>query len=231
MFYDLHIHSALSPCADDEMTCNNIINMAIIKGLECIAVCDHNSTKQQGTMHQCAQKAPIKVIYGVEIQSEEEVHILAYFKEVEACLLFQNWISAHQLPLFNDVQYFGNQWILNELDQPVEQEKQMLLASLTADLKQTVDAVHQYGGKAVLAHVLDRVNSVTTQLGFIPENLNFDGLEIKSMEQKERILKMHPWIKKTHWFINSDAHQLIDISENENYISDEKFRSFWGETI
>ncbi|MDO5479206.1 MAG: histidinol-phosphatase, partial [Clostridia bacterium] len=27
LYYDLHIHSALSPCGDNDMTPNNIVNM------------------------------------------------------------------------------------------------------------------------------------------------------------------------------------------------------------
>ena len=43
VYYDLHIHSALSPCAEVEMTPNNIVNMSLLKGLDMIAVTDHNS--------------------------------------------------------------------------------------------------------------------------------------------------------------------------------------------
>lgn len=45
LYYDLHIHTALSPCASDEMTPNNIINMALIKGLDVIGITDHNSAR------------------------------------------------------------------------------------------------------------------------------------------------------------------------------------------
>ena len=42
---DLHMHSCLSPCGDELMTPNNIVNMALIKGLDIIAVCDHNTAR------------------------------------------------------------------------------------------------------------------------------------------------------------------------------------------
>jgi len=45
LYYDLHIHSALSPCASDDMTPNNIVNMCVLKGLDIIAVTDHNSAR------------------------------------------------------------------------------------------------------------------------------------------------------------------------------------------
>ena len=43
LYYDFHIHSALSPCGDADMTPNNIVGMASIKGLDAIAVSDHNT--------------------------------------------------------------------------------------------------------------------------------------------------------------------------------------------
>ena len=85
MFADLHIHSALSACADDDMTPNNILNMAVIKGLDVIAICDHNSCKQQPAIAKAAMDKPIKVIFGVEVTSSEEVHVLCYFNELDNC--------------------------------------------------------------------------------------------------------------------------------------------------
>ena len=40
IYYDFHIHSCLSPCGDDDNTPNNIVNMALIKGLNAIALSD-----------------------------------------------------------------------------------------------------------------------------------------------------------------------------------------------
>ena len=52
---DLHIHSALSPCADDDMTPNNILGMAALKGLDMIAVTDHNSGGQLRSVIRAAE--------------------------------------------------------------------------------------------------------------------------------------------------------------------------------
>ena len=43
--YDLHLHSCLSPCGENEMTPNNIIGMAGILELPVLAVSDHNSAQ------------------------------------------------------------------------------------------------------------------------------------------------------------------------------------------
>ena len=96
-----------------------------------------------------------------------------------------------------------------------------------------MEKIHELGGRVILAHVLDRENSVTNQLGFIPMDLAYDGLEIKTPEQKQRVLDTHPRIKEnsTYWFIDSDAHRLIDISEPENQMSEEVFARLWGDSL
>lgn len=227
MFYDFHIHSCLSPCSNDDMTPNNIVNMALIKGLDMIAVCDHNSTKQQKAIHAVAEKNGLKIMYGVEIQTIEEVHICCYFKDLLDVNNFQDWIDIKLPTIKNDSNYFGNEWVMDESDQIINSEQILLLSSVNATLDECIDKVHDCNGKAVLAHVIDRVNSVTHQLGFIPENCKFDGLEIKNLEQMFEVKKRHPWICETTWFINSDAHQLNDIHEAEYSLSSEEFNHFW----
>ncbi len=215
MFYDLHIHSCLSPCASDDMTPNNIVNMAILNGLQLISVTDHNSLRQQKSIASVAAKNGIGYIYGVEIQTMEEVHCLAYFQDIQEVEKFQLWIDSKLMVIPNDENYFGHQWIMDEQDEIIAKEERLLLSSLDATLEQCVQAIHEHKGKAVLAHVLDRANSVCTQLGFIPMDLKYDGLEIKKIEDKEAVLNRHPWIKDPIWLCNSDAHQLIDLHEQE----------------
>ena len=231
MYYDLHMHSALSPCAENEMTPNNICNMAIIKGLELIAVTDHNSVKQLPAFSRCAEQTGIKALYGAEIQTAEEVHVLGLFKNVEDALKLQPWIDEHMPNIPNKIDFFGDQWICNAEDEFIEQEERLLLVSLTATLEETIDEIHLLGGRAILAHVLDRENSVTNQLGFIPDGLAYDGLEIKTLEEIPRVLKNNPWIKEedTVWLIDSDAHRLIDMAEAEHYMTTSTFNRLWGD--
>lgn len=231
MFYDLHMHSCLSPCAEDEMTPNNICNMALLKGLEIIAVTDHNSTRQLPAVDEAAKNCGIRLLYGTEIQTSEEVHVLGIFPKLEQSQDFQNWIDARMPDIKNDPSFFGNQLIMNGMDEVIGTEERLLLVSLNASLEETVDAIHEYGGKVILAHVLDRANSVTTQLGFIPMGLPYDGLEIKSEEQKFRVLEKHPWIHEedTVWFVDSDAHRLIDMSEADHFMRNSVFRNLWGD--
>ena len=230
MIYDLHMHSCLSPCAEDEMTPNNIVNMAMIKGLELIAVTDHNSTKQLPAVAQVAETLGLKMLYGAELQTIEEVHVLGLFNTLEKSQEFQTWIDERMPDVANDENFFGHQWIMNAMDEKIGDEKRLLLVSLNATLEECTDAVHSYGGRVILAHVLDRQNSVTNQLGFIPMDLAYDGLEVKSEEQRLRVIRDNPWITEdsTDWFISSDAHRLIDISEADHYLRDSVFQKLWG---
>lgn len=233
MFYDLHMHSCLSPCAEDEMTPNNICNMAMLKELDLIAVTDHNSCRQLPAVDKVASALGLRLLYGAELESSEEVHVLGLFPKLEQTYPLQEWIDAHMPGIPNDESYFGKQEIMNEMDEIIGSEKNLLIVSLSATLEECVDAIHRFGGRAVLAHVLDRANSVTQQLGFIPMDLPYDGLEIKSADQKQRVLDTHPWIHEedTHWFIDSDAHHLIDISEAVNEMSEAVFEELWGKSL
>ena len=118
-------------------------------------------------------------------------------------------------------------------DELIGIENRLLLVSLHASLEDTVEKIHQWGGRAVLAHVLDRENSIINQLGFIPQNLNIDGLEVKNETQKREILKMHPWMIETNenWFTDSDAHRLTDISEAQHSIDSSLYNKLWVNAV
>ena len=218
MFYDLHIHSVLSPCANDDMTPNNIINMAKLKGLDLIAVCDHNSVKQQAVLAQVALKNDMCLIYGIEVQTLEEVHVLAYFKDLMDCLRFGQLIDERMIYIKNDERYFGNQYVMDINDQVVSHEERLLLSSVNMKIDEVEQVVHKYNGSFVLAHALDRINGIITQLGFIPKQLKIDGVEVKDIKQKERLLMDHPWLDVV-WLFNSDAHSLEQINERKNSLS------------
>lgn len=233
MFYDLHMHSCLSPCADDTMTPNNICNMAFIKGLDLIAVTDHNSTKNLPAIAEAAAGLGLKMLYGAELETIEEVHVLGLFNTLEKSQIFQEWIDSKMPDVKNDEEFFGHQWIMNSQDEKIGDEPRLLLVSLNATLEETTDAIHQYGGRVILAHVLDRANSVTHQLGFIPMDLPYDGLEVKNEEQRLRVIASNPWVTEdsTNWFIDSDAHYLTDISEADHFLRESVYNKLWGDDV
>lgn len=231
MRVDLHIHSALSPCASDDMTPHNIVNMAKLCGLEMISVCDHNTLGQQRMMAEVAQKLNMGYVFGVEVQSIEEVHLCIYFKNYEKAMEFDSWLKMNLPSISNDVRYFGNQWLFDDKDEVVASEEILLLQSVTQSIDVIAQKAHQCQGIVSLAHVCDKANSILTQLGFIPQNLEFDLIEIKNQDQKEWVQKMHPWLKEVLWVRNSDAHYLQDIDLFEEDIDEEKWEALWRKAL
>lgn len=231
MFYDLHIHSCLSPCAEDEMTVNNIVNMSLVKDLDVIAICDHNSTKQLATFKRVSE-GKIKVLYGVEIQTIEEVHVLGYFSRYEDTIGLQSWLDEKLIQVKNKPKFFGNQLLVDDMDEVCGFEENLLISSVNASIHEVCDIIHQFHGVVVLAHVLHRKNSVMTQLGFIPKDLNYDGIEINFEADKQKIMERNPYLKEdVFWLINSDAHQLVDISEPVNVLSEQAISCLWRNAV
>ena len=107
MRYDLHIHSGLSPCADDDMSPNNIVQMALLNKLQLISVTDHNSCAQQKIISEIAQKNGLQYWFGVELNTQEDVHCLAYFGTLHDIQLFEEALKPYVDPTPNDVSIFG----------------------------------------------------------------------------------------------------------------------------
>ena len=231
MYYDLHIHSALSPCGDDTMTINNIFNMAYIKGLDLIAITDHNSLKQQFYLEDIINhdilKGKIDYVHGVELQSKEEIHILAYFLKNTDLNIVQNWIDKHLIKVANKPDYYGNQYIFNSSDEVIDTENNLLISSLDLDVYQIVDKIHEFNGSAVLAHVMAKKYGIYEVYHDIPVDLNYDGIEVTSLKELKELKALCPHLKDNYVFFNSDAHNLESINEPINQIDKDKFYQLW----
>lgn len=231
MYYDLHIHSALSPCSDDLMTINNIFNMAYIKGLQLIAITDHNSLKQQYYLEKIIEhdilKGKIDYIHGVELQSSEEIHLLAYFKKGSNLNVIQEWIDKHLIKVKNQSDYYGNQYIFNEFDEVIGIEDNLLISSLDLNVYQIVKKVHEFNGVVILAHVMAKRYGIYEVYHGIPDDLNYDGIEVESIKQLNELKQLCKHLKDDYVFFNSDAHNLESISEPINQIDRDIFYQLW----
>jgi PHP family Zn ribbon phosphoesterase len=213
---DLHIHSCLSPCGDDDMTPNNIVNMAYIKQLGAIAVTDHNSAKNLPAVAEVAKARGLVLVPGLEVQTREEVHLLCYFGELEDALRFGDVLYAYLpgLPASPDV--FGEQRILNENDEIIGTEPRLLIQSLDLSIEQVAALTREYGGLVVPAHVNKSANSIFCNLGFIPPGLDFPALEVyRKAPLPDADLSGYRLIHA------SDAHCLAQILEPEFFVDAE----------
>ena len=223
MYYDLHIHSALSPCSDDLMT--------YIKGLQLIAITDHNSLKQQYYLEKIIEhdilKGKIDYVHGVELQSSEEIHLLAYFKKGSNLNVIQEWIDKHLIKVKNQSDYYGNQYIFNEFDEVIGIEDNLLISSLDLNVYQIVKKVHEFNGVVILAHVMAKRYGIYEVYHGIPDDLNYDGIEVESIKQLNELKQLCKHLKDDYVFFNSDAHNLESISEPINQIDRDIFYQLW----
>ena len=213
---DLHIHSALSPCGDDDMTPNNIVNMALLCGLDAIAVTDHNSCDNVEAVRKAAG-GRIVVVPGMELQTREEVHLLCYFGDLSSLYAFQGRLNGCYDGVPNTPSIFGDQWIMNELDEIVGEKEQSLLTSLSFSLDDAVRLVRRYGGVPVPAHINRPSYSIISQLGFLPPSLHLTLLEFS--QHFPISFSDYP---DCHFIFSSDAHALGEILDRKMFLPVEK---------
>lgn len=218
-YYDLHIHSALSPCGENDMTPNNIVNMSLVKGLDIIAVTDHNSIDNYPAIKSVADKAGIKVIPGIEITTREEVHILAYFNTYEEAKIVSDKLYDALPDIRNRSEIFGEQTIFDEMDNPRGSLDKLLINATAFTIKDIIEIVKEVGGVVIPAHVEKKSNGIIGVLGFIPPEYDFEFIEVKSKDYENRFTEKYKRI------YNSDAHRLEDISEPENFFDCDSIES------
>jgi hypothetical protein len=208
---DLHIHTCLSPCAELDMTPRRIIEASLVKGLDIIALSDHNSAENTGVAVELARDRGITVLPAMEITSAEEVHVLALFSSVEKATAMQEIVYGSLQEGVNDEEHFGYQLVVNERDEILEFNKRLLIGATSLSLSSLVAAVRALGGIAVASHIDREFAGVIGQLGFIPEDVNFDALEISYNTARERAQTRFSDYASLPWITSSDAHALHDI--------------------
>ena len=213
LYYDLHIHSALSPCGDNDMTPNNIVNMSYIKGLDVIAITDHNTCGNAEAAIKAAGDN-ILVIPGMEIETSEEIHIVSYFPDIERAREAEKIVKAHLPFIENDVKIYGNQYYMDEEDEIKGEEKSLLVTATTLDIYDVFRLVKECGGVAAPAHIDKQSYSVLSNLGFLPDDIDIKTVEITP--RRRHLLENE--YKKYNILSNSDAHYLENILEREFYI-------------
>ena len=219
VYYDLHIHSALSPCSGDDMTPNDIVGMALLNGLDLIAVTDHNSLLNTESVVKAAYEKELIVLPGVEVSTAEEVHVLCLFSNIETAKNFETALTPFFSSLPNRVNIFGNQFIMNEEDQITGEVERMLIAPTQISFDELYNLTNKHGGAFIPAHVDRDSFSVLSNLGFLPPHLNINTVEVSLAGQKKGFDKENADLfSKNKMVFSSDAHQLWSISEREHFL-------------
>lgn len=211
--YDLHIHSCLSPCGDDDMTPGNIVGMAAIKGLDVIALTDHNSCKNCPAFLKIAEQFGVMAIPGMEINTSEEVHAVCLFPTLEQAMAFDSYVYERLMKFPNKETVFGKQQIYNEEDEWVGTEPLLLINSVDISFEGLWELVDSYGGVMFPAHIEKGTNSLIANLGFVPPDSKFKTAELKDLKKLHEVRKGNPYLEDCRIISDSDAHYLEDISE------------------
>jgi len=208
---DLHIHSVLSPCGDLEMSPGNIVEEAARKGLDIIAVTDHNHTGHARLTRELGARRGIWVVYGAEICTREEVHCLTFFDTNEQLDAFQILLEEGLPEIPNEPAKLGCQVIVDEEEQILEEISHTLYPGLKWEIGEASRIVHDLGGLFLPAHVNRPMNGLYAQLGVWPKGLDVDGVEVFRKCTRENSVKDHPELERYTVIRNSDAHFLADI--------------------
>jgi PHP family Zn ribbon phosphoesterase len=216
--YDLHIHSCLSPCGDEDMTPANIVGMAALKGLDIIAVTDHNSCKNCPAVLKLAKQQNIIAIPGMELCTLEEVHVLCLFSCLEDALRFDEYVSSKLIKIPNNERIFGKQEIYDEEEHIIGTEPYLLINATEISFDELDRLLQEFHGIYIPAHLDKNSNSLLSNLGFIPPDSKFLCAELHDGKKYEEIRRVNPYLTKCNIIVNSDAHSLGVINEPDHFL-------------
>lgn len=205
---DLHIHTCLSPCGELEMSPRAIAEKASEKKIDILGICDHNSAENVPALKEAVQPFHINVLAGIEITSKEEVHILGLFDDMEAAFRAQDFVYEH-LPGENDEEAFGLQVVVNGAGEVLRINKKLLIGASTLALDKVVELIHSLDGLAIASHVDREGFSLIGQLGFVPNELPLDALEVSPRISLDEAQRRFP--SRLPLMAASDAHRLEEI--------------------
>jgi 3',5'-nucleoside bisphosphate phosphatase len=219
LFYDFHIHSCLSPCASDDMTPNNICNMAKLAGYDVIAVSDHNSCLNSPAVMKAAADSGILAIPAMELTTAEEVHVLCLLPNLESALSFSEYVRLKLPNVRNRPEIFGEQLVMNEYDEVSGQEDRLLTSASTIGLYETASLLKSFGGIAIPAHIDRPSFSLLSNLGFYDKSMGFSVYEVsRNFGGLNTLLLSQPYLKSLGVIRNSDAHDLSLIPDAQHTI-------------
>lgn len=212
-FYDLHVHSCLSPCGDDDMTPANIAGMAVINGLQIVALTDHNTTANCPAFYAQAKKQGLIPVAGMELTTAEDVHVVCLFPSLEAAMAFGELVETRRIRIRNKTEIFGNQYVMDENDQVVREEEDLLINATTISIEEAFELVKPYDGVCYPAHIDRSSNGMVAVLGAFPKKPAFTAYELNDPTSVPIYSSMFPHIKEMARIIDSDAHNLWSLSE------------------
>jgi PHP family Zn ribbon phosphoesterase len=203
---ELHVHTVLSPCAAVEMIPPLIVERALESGIRLIAITDHNASANARAVMQAALGTNLIVLPGMELQTREEVHLLCLFDTLLQLDTWQKTVDTLLPDIPNNVEYFGEQFVVDAEGDFIRREDRLLLNSVNISLEHAAEQVFALGGLAIPAHVNRKANGLIELLGLIPDC--FDVLEISRHISPQAAYKQYPQLNGHPLMQNGDVHLL-----------------------
>lgn len=203
---DFHIHSCLSPCGDLEMSPEAIAAEAKRKGLDIIALTDHNTALNTPAFRAACNSAGLFALYGIEITSSEEAHVLALFKTPELAVEMGKKIYQSLISEKNDPEKWGDQVYVDEDENILgELDKYLAGGASIYSISELLNMTKDMGGMFIPAHIDKPMFSIKSQLGFLPD----EDYTAVGLTKIPPVMNLHgiPYIT------NSDAHYLHNIGD------------------
>lgn len=211
VYYDLHIHSCLSPCGADDMTPNNLVHMAALAGLQVIAVADHNTTKNVPAAMAVGQQAGVLVVPAMELTTKEDIHVLCLLPSLEQAEAFRQYVYARLPQRKNRPKAFGHQYVMDAQDEILEEETQLLSFGADIGIYEVKELLEQYEGLAIPAHIDRASYSLIGVMGLVDLEMGFSVYETTIACDRQALMEKYHF---TGGFLsNSDAHDLIAIQD------------------
>lgn len=226
-YYDFHIHSCLSPCADDDNTPNNIAGMATLNNLQVVALTDHNTCKNCPGFFEAAKKQGIIPIAGMELTTAEDIHIIFLFEDISDAMAFSEEVNSRRILFENRVDVNGEQMIMDGNDEIIGTDPYLLSNATTISVDECPSLAEKFCGICYPAHVDRQANGIIATLGTFPDIKGFKCCEFHDADKVEEYLAQYPQIGDRHIIVSSDAHFLWDMREENKYflIDDEPYSS------
>jgi 3',5'-nucleoside bisphosphate phosphatase len=205
---DLHVHTVLSPCAEVEMIPPLIVQEALERRIDIIAITDHNASANVSAVQKAAEGTGLTVLPGMEVQSREDVHLLCLFASLSDLEAWQHDVSISLPRAENPADHLGEQFVVDERGEYIRTETQLLLTSTTFSIEEIIQRVGELGGLVIPAHV-DRTSfGLFPTLGFLAEWWHFPVLEISRHITPDELHKKFPSSEGLPLIQSGDAHRL-----------------------
>lgn len=214
MKFDLHIHSCLSPCASLEMSPRAIAQKAKACGIGGIALTDHNSARNAEAFAECCRREGVACLFGLEVCSAEEVHLLTIFDRVAESVQMTEWVYESLIKRVNQPEVFGDQPVVNADEEIEDLEWRMLGTAARRTLVEIGEKAHALGGLFIAAHVDRPAFSVFSQLGVIMGTEGFDAMELSRTADADAPHELGSWRTRTDGYAlirSSDSHNIDDV--------------------